>query len=567
MRFILSEYITLLKEDGQLDTLITDLLMAMKITPISKPQRGRQHGVDIAAVGIDPEDGDKKVFLFVVKQKNLTRSSWNKEINSVRPSLDEVIDVYIPTMLDKRYKKLPVKIIVATNGEMVQNVQINWKNYVDNNSKKKRKYAFWGTGTLVDLLDSHLATEKLFPIEYQSLLRKTLVFLELPDYNLSHYYELLERILSVGEKQRQKILKRQRLVRLCLGIIFKWSQDIDNLKPALLASERTLLLTWDWIQRDGHFNKKYVQQDFYYLYELKRNIGITFYNKVHKHYKTRHSLYRYSKNYIEYSLNSWEQLGLLASIGLTEIQHFKFAMATSPPEISNKIYQSALAIAGSLGEFVLNNPPLIYPKYDEHCIEIAMALQLLCQTGNVETATRWIKNLTVAFHNNYMVDKDFPLFRTNFDKLVDINNGDDTVEITSSTIITLLVEYSIVLQSEELYHQLRELVKQHFPKLNLQIWFATENIEEFIASKCYSQNEGTLKHSIVIYEDIEAYKKEVYDEMELYIKEDSFEFFKTGFHIIAHLSSRHFRAQPFPIFWRRAIMLSNDSETLKSLEQ
>lgn len=142
MRFILSEYITLLKEDGELDTLLTDLLMAMKITPISKPQRGRQHGVDIAAVGIDPEDGKKKVYLFVVKQKNLTRSSWNKEVNSVRPSLDEVIDVYIPTMLDKRYKKLPIKIVVATNGEMVQNVQINWKNYVDNNSKKKRKYAF-----------------------------------------------------------------------------------------------------------------------------------------------------------------------------------------------------------------------------------------------------------------------------------------------------------------------------------------------------------------------------------------------------------------------------------------
>lgn len=560
MRFILSEYITLLKEDGELDTLITDLLMAMKITPISKPQRGRQHGVDIAAVGIDPEDGKRKVFLFVVKQKNLTRSSWNKEVNSVRPSLDEVIDVYIPTMLDKRYKKLPIKIVVATNGEMVQNVQINWKNYVDNNSKKKRKYAFWGTGTLVDLLDTYLATEKLFPVEYQSLLRKTLAFIDLPDYNLSHYYELLEKILSVGEKQRQKILKRQRLVRLCLGIVFKWSQDIDNLKPALIASERTLLLSWDWIARNHHFEKNYVQQEFYFLYELKRKIGIEFYNKVHKHYKVRHSLYRYSKNYIEYSLNSWEQLGILASIGLTEIQHFKFAAATSPPEITNKIYRSALAIADSLGSFVLNNPPLNYPKYDEHSIEIAISLQLLCQTGKVDIAKRWINNLVVSFHNNYKVDKDFPMFRTNFDKLVDIHNGDDTVEITSSTIITLLVEYAIVLQSEELYHQIRELVKEQFPKINLQIWFATEDIEGFIASKCYSQNQGTLKHSIVIYKDIEAYKKEVFEEMDLYIKEDNFQFFKAGYHIIGHLSSRHYRAQPFPIFWRRAIKLAMDEE-------
>ncbi|MAZ28091.1 hypothetical protein ACH3O9_08830 [Leeuwenhoekiella sp. A16] len=245
---------------------------------------------------------------------------------------------------------------------------------------------------------------------------------------------------------------------------------------------------------------------------------------------------------------------------MTEIQHFIFAAATSPPEITNKIYRSALAIADSLGSFVLNNPPLNYPKYDEHSIEIAMSLQLLCQAGKVDTASRWIRNLVVAFHNNYMVDKDFPIFRTNFDKLVDIHNGDDTVEITSSTIITILVEYAIVLQSEELYHQIRELVKEQFPKLNLQIWFATEDIEGFVASKCYSQNEGTLKHSIVIYKDIEAYRKEVFEEMDLYIKEDDFQFFKASFHIIGHLASRHYRAQPFPIFWRRAIKLAMEEE-------
>lgn len=69
MRFILSEYITLLKEDGELDTLITDLLVGMKITPISIPQRGRQHGVDIAAVGIDPDDGKKKNVFVCCKTK------------------------------------------------------------------------------------------------------------------------------------------------------------------------------------------------------------------------------------------------------------------------------------------------------------------------------------------------------------------------------------------------------------------------------------------------------------------------------------------------------------------
>ena len=181
MRFILSEYITLLKEDGELDALISDLLISMKITPISKPEKGRQHGVDIAAVGNDPDDNKRKIFLFVVKQGNLTRSNWDSKVNSVRPSLNEIRDVYISSMLDSKYTHLPIKIVVATNGEIAQNVQINWKQYCDLNSKENWDYEFWGTGKIVSMLDTYLISEKLFPAEYQSLLRKTLAFIELFD--------------------------------------------------------------------------------------------------------------------------------------------------------------------------------------------------------------------------------------------------------------------------------------------------------------------------------------------------------------------------------------------------
>ncbi len=61
MKFVLKEYLELLKEDGELDSLITDLLFSMNIIPISKPQRGRQFGVDISAIGTDI-DGVKRCF-------------------------------------------------------------------------------------------------------------------------------------------------------------------------------------------------------------------------------------------------------------------------------------------------------------------------------------------------------------------------------------------------------------------------------------------------------------------------------------------------------------------------
>ncbi len=63
MKFVLKEYLELLKEDGELDSLITDLLFSMNIIPISKPQRGRQFGVDISAIGTDIDGGKKGVFI------------------------------------------------------------------------------------------------------------------------------------------------------------------------------------------------------------------------------------------------------------------------------------------------------------------------------------------------------------------------------------------------------------------------------------------------------------------------------------------------------------------------
>src|SRR5690606_14910911 len=167
--------------------------------------------------------------------------------------------------------------------------------YIDKNTKENIEFSFWGIQEITKLLEEYLINEKLFPKNFQSLLRKTLAFLDLPDYDLSHFYHLIENVFEVNHKQKKKVLKTIRLSRLCLSILFKWSQDIDNLKPAIYASERCILNCWDWLQHNGLFEKDYALREFYKLHLLKREIGITFFNKISEHYKTQHSLYRYSK--------------------------------------------------------------------------------------------------------------------------------------------------------------------------------------------------------------------------------------------------------------------------------
>ena len=550
MRFLLSEYINLLKEDKELDALLTDLLVGMKFTTISKPMKGRQFGVDISAVGIDPEDGIKKVFLFAVKQGNLTRTTWDGDVNAIRSTLNQIKDTFIPTSLTNRLKKLPKKIIVCTNGVINQNVLVDWTQYIDQNTTDAVEYDFWGTGEITAMLDDYLVSEKLFPQEYQSLLRKSLAFLDLPDYDLSHFYTLIQKILDKQPKQKRQILKKLRLVRLCLNIIYKWSQDNNNLKPSIYASERCLLLVWHFMQEGNHLEKNYVRQEFYKIHLLKRAIGVNYFNKVVEHYKVEHSIYKYSRNSLEYSLNVWEEIGIIATIGLTEIQEFRIYYNEGQKKQADVYYKSAVSISNALGLFIQNNPPLKYPEYDVHSVEIALALNLLNFTRNFNPAKKWISEMTLGFNNRYKINKLFPLFRKNYDKLVDIHNGDEDCEIQSSMIVPILAEYALIFDEEELYQFVRKITTELFTELNLQIWFPLEEMEDKICIQDYSHGEGTSKHSLILYEDAEEYKKEVLAEIDLFGPEKNFKIFAHGFDIIAHVATRHYKSQPFPLTWR-----------------
>ena len=263
MKFVLKEYLELLKEDGELDSLITDLLFSMNIIPISKPQRGRQFGVDISAIGTDI-DGVKKVFLFAVKQGNITRNIWDSTPNSIRQTLNEILDVYIPKVLTKSQKALPQKIIVATNGVLEQTVQLNWNSYLDENSQpNKIEFDFWGIDKIASQTDEYLLPEQIFPNDFKILLRKTLAFIDLADYDCNHYYSLLEKLFESKTDKKKEVLKVLRIVRVCFSVIHKWSKDAQNLKQSIVASERTLLLTWNWMRENDLLRNNYVLEEFY----------------------------------------------------------------------------------------------------------------------------------------------------------------------------------------------------------------------------------------------------------------------------------------------------------------
>ncbi|MET3018357.1 hypothetical protein [Flavobacterium hydatis] len=549
MKFVLKEYLMLLKEDGELDSLLTDLLFSMNILPISKPQRGRQFGVDISAVGID-SDGIKKVFLFAVKQGNLTRNVWDSNPNSIRQTLNEIIDVYIPRILTKAQKALPQKIIVATNGVLEQTVQFNWNGFVDENSKPDRiEFDFWSIDKIASHIDEHLLAEQLFPDEFKILLRKTLAFIDLADYDCSHYYSLLEKLFESKADRKKTVLKTLRIVRVCFSVIFKWSKDAKNLKQAIIASERTVLLTWNWMRENDLLKNDYALDEFYDIHSIKINIGRDYFLKTREHLYVKHSLFVYSRNQLEYSLTVWEQIGILSSIALTEITEARMH-GINNNDYADICVSNVNEYVVGLKHLIINNPPSKYPEYDEHLIEISLALILLRKANELEFAKNWIATLIIGFNDCFRLRGFIPLFRTDYEELAEIHLGNQISETHSSMLIPLLAEWCVILNEPELYDLVRKLVSENYPEIDLQIWFPESTSEDFLFTENMSRKSGHTKCSITLYNAFEKYREEMLEEKTLFCEEKKFSIFSSYFYYLGYLSSRHFRANPLPVYWR-----------------
>ena len=552
MNFLTNEYISLLKEDGELDALLIDILISKNITPISKPQKGRQYGVDIAAIGND-KDNIEKIFLITVKQGDITRSVWDSGQNAVRQSLTEILETYISISLTTEQRKLPKKVIVATNGNLNQTVQTSWAKYTEKYESDDLKFDFWGIDDITKMVSENLLSERLFNPEMRSLLKKTLAFLELKDYDLNHYNRLVDTILDKPIKTKKPLLKRLKLLRICLSIVFKWAEDNGYIKSAIFAADKTILKVFDWLSNQDLFREKYIRLEFYEIHLLRRKIGISYFNKVSKHYFVEHSLQRYSRNQIEYSLTVWEEIGILANIGLTEIKHYQYHFNSKDSSAAAIYEESAMTISKALLSLINTNPTSHYPLYDDHIIDIEPAMRFLYFTGHKEECEKWLRMLVIGIHDAKILKDFFPLFKTNYENLVDYYMGTKKQDEKSTMLLTLLADWSALLDSKEAYDDLQNIIKLFDNKLNLQIWFPKLETEKFYLNNGYSRASGKVKHSITLYRYIEDYKKEIIEEVELFTVEKKFKIMDISYDLIFSITSRYHRELPFPFIWRRLV--------------
>jgi hypothetical protein len=553
MKLILNNYIASLKEDKELDSLIQDILRQFDIEIVFQPRRGRQYGVDIYAVGKDPIDEMKKVFLVTVKKGNLDRNNWQGSNQAIRQTLEEIVDVFIRNNLLPEHKNLPIKIIVAHNGINDPAIQQNFVAFADKNPNFE--FVVWQLETLVNFTHEKLLNENVLSDESRKLFRKALINVDDPGYDLRHYRELIDNMISDLEYSKDATLKNVRLLRkisLVNAITVSYCEDESDLRLAVKVSELTVCRLADFIVgNEENLNENYVAEFVAALFERANLLG-RYIDKIKPVCKIKDGFSRYSFDSISYAHNVYEHLGMISLAGL-EVLQLADLVKGKDTRLYEVLMDCALSYSESVVEMFNNNGVVFSPRLDSYCIEINLAFLLLHKLEQHEN----VRALIVQYNNQIIHAKlfsnIFPDFQNDFEKVYEREFFFDKraeEKRTSSTILTTLIEWTLILNDSKGYKSFVDVGKQLFEKVDLILWFPDKETEKSMFKSNVMSDTGYNLTHIEPGEDFEAFRNLTIQEHEYNSPETNFYFYREGLWAIALISMRHFRNYVFPSYMR-----------------
>jgi hypothetical protein len=570
MKLILAQYLRTLKERNEFDSLLADVLLAMGYAPISKPQTGnRQYGVDLAAVGTAPEDGVQELVLLVIKQGDIGRNEWDSpKPQSVRPSLNEVLDVYLKTHVESAHESLRKKIILTTTGDLKQDTQINWDNYTKEYSEKAI-FEFWGGDKVAILIEKYMLNEYIFKAEDRAHLRKSLALAGELDYDHKDLHRLFIRQLGLTAEgvveepnlPHREVVKGLRVVNLASQIFARWSEDEGNLKHSLMASERAMLWSWHRIQLEDADNRQRYYKEFGEIWQSYNRVAHRYFEKLQPHLYVQEGLSGYCRENAEFSLVVFEQIGLLASIGLCRI------FVASDNKTRQVEFDNAAIIADALAALIANNPVSGSPRLDNNVVDVVLGILLLLLTGNVTQARKWLAELIKRIDYTLKLKRNFPICSDSTDDLVEsIVFGSDELNsslMKMSWLLPTLAGWSIILEQHDLYDVLSKNAKESYPEICLQLWHPTV---QDISTHLYFGDAlfrcGESEAPIQLPDTASEYRSR----MEALLKSERHNVVAlssaglAGILAIDLVACRHFRTPIAPMFWYQFLGISMEGD-------
>ena len=483
MKLLLTNYVGSLKERGELDAILPDLLSELGFHVISRPAIGAvQRGVDIAAVRKD-EDGELKIFLFSVKAGDLTRAEWNgSKLQALRPSLEEILDDYIPSHIPPQYKELKIVICLVIGGVVQQVVQPLVVGFMKTHTTDKISFREWNGDRVAELLLAGPLREKLLPKALQSSFQKAVAMVDEPDVSYDHFARLLLALRALVSKDRGRVLVA-RQIYICLWVLFVWAREIDNLDAPYRASELALLHVWELVK--PFIGKKGAQAAavgsvLHHLVLLHVTIGGLFLEKILPFVGRQHalSLAVSSGEPTDVNLKMFDVLGRLALTG-----HWMIWLGQVGGRELNAEQIAGLRNHVNSGlQMIVNNPCLHLPLMDEQAIELALFLGLAAQMGHADSdIKRWLAEMMSRLSFAVNSHGRYPTVLRNYTDLIThpkAQTNEYRQEVTpGSVLVPLLLAWVTALNDQESIASLMTLKAGPLAHCTLQLWLPDEETE------------------------------------------------------------------------------------------
>ena len=487
MKLLFRSYLASLRERGELDAILPDLLSELGYNVYSRPQRGTaQAGVDIAAVGLD-DDGEKKVFLFSVKQGDLTRQSWNDgTAQALRPSLDEILDNYIPHRIPKRYQKLKVVICLVFGGDMQEQVRSTVNGYIRRSSSKKISFDEWNGDKLAGLLLQGILREEIMPKALRSHFQKSVALVDEPDIAYRHFSRLVRELSALADGDKAKI-RTARQLYIATWVLFVWARDVGNVEAPYQASELLLLNLWDlvrpYIGKKGSSAGKAITLVLHYAIQLHLAIATELVErKIFPHVGIQDGIAMavQGRSSADINLKLFDILGRIALTGLWV--HWlveRYTDETAQADARLKITQFT-----EMGfKLINNNRALFLPLQDQHGIEVAMFLLFVTAVnGNRHDAHAWLREMVNRISYSIRTHGKYPCVFLEYRALVahpQQQTDDYRKEATAGSIlIPILAAFLSALESHEALEKLVDLKAKELEHCTLQLWLPDNSSEE-----------------------------------------------------------------------------------------
>lgn len=486
MKLILRQYLLSLKERDELDVILPDLVSQLGLNVFSRPTRGtRQDGVDVAAVGSLDEELDA-VFLFSIKAGNLTRTEWNGPSHqALRPSLDEILDSYIPNRLPPEHRAKNIVICIVLGGDVHETVRPLLSGYISTNTRENIRFQEWNGDKLASRIQSSFLREEFFPNENRAFLRKALAMLDEPETSYRHFSHLIATLSETDGKTAEQHLTAIRQMSLCLWILFAWAREAKNLEAAYRAGELTLLHAWKItrLYRKQTTNiERSVQSTFNAILQTYSHICDSFFSENVIPYADRlHglSVAAQGESGLDVNLKLFDLLGRLGTRAAWTYHRLQNANAERDVSVFEDLLRTYTQVTK---EVVNNNPALLACAHEDQAIDIMLAaFPLALIPSNSHFLVRWFSKLFENAKVAYLSYGRYPSLVKDYRDLLEHprkRSEEYRQSVTSASILyPTIALWAALLNATDLYSEVAKFRREYLAHCTFQFWYPDETSE------------------------------------------------------------------------------------------